>query len=86
MADRPAKGVALDTRPPINPAASMRAMAHEAARDAPSDGSAPMQVTIQIYGAPGQDTSDIQRRVEQALANVESRRAAQQRSRLRDPE
>lgn len=66
--------IPLDTRPPMNPAAMLSAVA------------APMQVTINIYGAPGQPAGDIQRQVEQALANVEAKRAAQSRSRLRDSE
>ena len=78
--------IPLDTRPPINPAAAMSALAREAGGNAASTASAPMQVTIHIYGAPGQGTGDIQRQVEQALANVEAKRAAQQRSRLRDSE
>lgn len=66
--------IPLDARPPIG------------ASDIASSASAPMQVVINIYGAPGQDVNNIQRQVEQALANVEARRAAQQRSRLRDTE
>lgn len=66
----------LDTRPPLTPAAMM----------AQAAGAAPMQVVINIYGAPGQNTGDIQRQVEQALNNIEARRASQRRSALRDPD
>ena len=66
----------LDTRPPLTPAAMM----------AQAAGAAPMQVVINIYGAPGQNTGDIQRQVERALQNIEARRASQRRSALRDPD
>lgn len=65
--------IPLDTRPPLSAQAS-------------AGGLAPMQVTIQIYGAPGQGTGDIRRQVEEALASIEAKRAAQHRSRLRDSE
>ncbi len=64
---------AIDTRAALSPPA-MRASA------------APMQVTINIYGAPGQDPAAIGREVEQALARIEGARAARTRSRFGDRE
>lgn len=64
--------IAIDSRAPINSGVPM------------ASASVPMQVTINIYGAPGQDVSAIRREVEQALANAESTRAARSRSRLTD--
>lgn len=43
-------------------------------------------IVINIYGAPGHGVDDIQRQVEQALENIERRRQARARSRLRDTE
>jgi TP901 family phage tail tape measure protein len=65
--------LSLDTRAPIASGSAMGA-------------SAPMYVTININGAPGQATGDIQAQVELALANARAKQAAQQRSRLRDSE
>lgn len=76
--------IPLDTRPPITPAAAMSTMMRDAGGGAASTIGAPIQATFHIYGAPGQAVGDIQRQVEQALANVEAKRAAQLRSRLRD--
>lgn len=64
---------------------SAPAGAAEGALGAPA-GSSPMKVEIHIHGYPGQGVDDIQRQVEQALDNIERRRQARSRSRLRDTE
>lgn len=68
-----AGGPGLDTRPPLTGGGL-------------GGSAAPMAVTINIYGYPGQATDDIQRQVEAALANIDNNRQARARSRFTDRE
>ena len=67
-------GLSFDSRPPISAAGSGGAPAAAA------------PITINVYGAPGQDANAIAQAVAQALAIQQSAQQARQRGRLADQE